>query len=135
MFCTTSISEKCLYSWYCRFREFKTLFGHRSRAKHWFKNLTILDLYGITFKAVGVFDLVFQFLFKSGSLAANSNFLSLRLIEYYFTIFTFNTFCLFQLNLNLISIIKVMFHDRIRLVVSFAICHALPQPKCRCNNW
>ena len=62
------------------------------------------------------------------------NFLSLRLIENYLTIFAFNTFCLFQLNLNLISIIKVMFHDRIRLVVSFAICHALPQPKCRCNN-
>ena len=42
MFCTTSISEKCLHSWYCRFREFKTLFGYRSCAKHWFKNLNIL---------------------------------------------------------------------------------------------
>ena len=42
MFCTTSISEKCLHSWYCRFREFKTLFEYRSCAKHWFKNLTIL---------------------------------------------------------------------------------------------
>ena len=62
------------------------------------------------------------------------NFLSLRSIENYLTIFAFNTFCLFQLNLNLIIIIKVMFHDRIRLVVSFAIGHALPQPKCRCNN-
>ena len=42
MFCTTSILEKCLYSCYCRFREFKTLFQHRSRAKHWFENLNIL---------------------------------------------------------------------------------------------
>ena len=70
-----------------------------------------------------------------GHTSSIGNFLSLRLIEDYFTIFAFNTFCLFQLNLNLISIIKFMFHDRIRLVVSFAICHALPQPKCRCNNW
>ena len=43
MFCTTSISIKCLHSCYCRFREFMTLLGYRTRAKHWFKNLTILD--------------------------------------------------------------------------------------------
>ena len=42
---TTLMSKKCWPICYCRFREFKTLFGYRSRAKHWFKNLTILVRY------------------------------------------------------------------------------------------
>ena len=71
MFCTTSVLEKCLYSCYCRFREFKTLFQNRSRAKHWFKNLPILVLnfyaYGIkTFKMISIKKIILKFFRREG---------------------------------------------------------------------
>ena len=42
MFCTTSIFEKCLEFTKPTVPAVQTLFGYRSCAKYWFKNLTIL---------------------------------------------------------------------------------------------
>ena len=58
-----SVSSKTAVDPSSRFCEFETLFQHRSRAKHWFRNLKILEflfllqLWGISFHTVVVFGL------------------------------------------------------------------------------
>ena len=57
VFCTTSrswksVSSKTAVDPSSRFCEFETLFQHRSRAKHWFKNLKILQTSQICWKSV-----------------------------------------------------------------------------------
>ena len=92
MFCTTSMLEKCLEFTKLTVTAVQTLFQYRSRAKHWFKNLTILKK--LLFHAVAVFWPEPDFLSKStstycawgfqsshfGSLCGRSN----KCLHYYF---------------------------------------------------